>query len=61
MVPIMGGIRHFCCPLLVEFGVVNDWILTVAEGRWPPDLAALCSKRTPCEAKRVKVDVDRIR
>jgi hypothetical protein len=21
----MGGIHHFCCPLLVEFGAVNLW------------------------------------
>jgi hypothetical protein len=21
----MGGIQHFCCPLLVEFGAANPW------------------------------------
>jgi hypothetical protein len=61
MMPLMGGIRHFCCPLSLDFGAVNDWTLTVVDGLWPPDLAALCSKRTTGEAKRVKIGVDRPR
>jgi len=45
MMPLMGGIRPFCCPLLMEFGAVNDQTCPASNGLWPPDRTVFVLKK----------------